>query len=221
VDDEARRKLMRLWPRIFYFMSGLLYPGALGAALTWLSQGLVTHISGTAHISRHALSLALWFTVYHSLLFVRLMDRYDQWCSDPTNTKYTDPTNPQYTPEQKYGIRPFLSDVIDSLALFGAFMTLGFFSEPETPRRIAGTFLAAIAVPLSAVVAHGGLFKKGDKLPYVRPFLIIFTVLLAVLGACVNWPEQGPSLHACTGPLIFLMWAALVAYITAVYAWED
>src|SRR5687768_5760974 len=107
---------MTPWVRVYYFMSGLVYPGALGVALTWLVQGVTLYVTGAP--TRPPLwnvCFAVWFTVYHSLLYSRMLDRYDTWSSDPDQHK-----------DQAYNGYALGSDVVDSLALFLAFGTLDF-----------------------------------------------------------------------------------------------
>lgn len=107
---------MKLWPRLFYFVSGLLYPGALGVALTWFAQAASTHMTGGPNPpSAWSMSFVLWFLTYHSLLFVRLMDKHDQWCSEPK--KYH---------KAAYNGKALVSDLLDCIVLFAVFAVLGF-----------------------------------------------------------------------------------------------
>ncbi len=99
---------MALSRRPYYFISGLLYPAVLGAALIWFVQGVAAYFTGSAsRPSAWGLFFALWFAIYHSLLYVRLIDLHGEWASDPTGH-----------PAGAYHIASLSSDIVDSIALF-------------------------------------------------------------------------------------------------------
>jgi len=127
-------------PKSFY-VTGLLYPAALGAALAWLVPALPaavdSHGDGPTWWS---LLFGIWFLVYHSAWFVHLVRTADDG-------------------EIIYGGRHFSSDLSDVVAVLVAFWGLGLASAQYShsyPRLVYG---AALLVPISPWV-HRGFPKR-------------------------------------------------------------
>jgi hypothetical protein len=194
----------KLWPRIYYFVSGLLYPGALGTALVWLVQAVFAVIDPSlVHPTAWSITFAVWFTVYHSLLFVRLMDRYDVWCSDPVKH-----------PTAAYGLKSLISDVLDSIAMFLAFGALGF--QPDrvvTPFQSGWLFIAAGLVPVSALIALKGWPGR------LRGALIGVALIMCIIGSISNL--NGAASARLNWILLALLLIGLLIYSTWLYQDED
>jgi|SRR5882672_563478 len=193
----------KVWQRIYYFVAGLLYPGALGVALMWLVQAAFALVNpAVAHPSMWSVFFALWFTFYHSLLFVRLMDKYDVWCSSPDPSKGV-----------AYNGTALLSDVVDSVALFLAFGALGFQAYGTlTPFQTAWLFVAAACVPISAVIVIRG--KPG----LLRWVLIVVASITCSAGAVLNFLHQPIDRFNCG--LLGVLWIALAVYTCTLYREE-
>jgi hypothetical protein len=201
-----------LWPRTYYFISGLLYPGALGVALMWFVEALTAFSSkinspppSPNMPTLWAVAFAGWFTVYHSLLFVRLMDRYDQWCSDAENNK------------GGYDVRAMSSDIVDSAAMFMAFAILDFKSADYhgamKPEHVAWLFCVVILVPLSALLAHKDFSK-------MRIGLVSLTGAISSLGAALNFGKLSMfhlDQETWNCGLLVGLWVLLAVYWRTLY----
>jgi hypothetical protein len=148
-----------------------------------------------------------WFTVYHCFLFVRLMDRFDQWCAEPT-----------LHPNDAYNVRALCSDVLDSLALFLAFGAInlqsGAFQAPGLSAMRTGLlYVAALAVPVSALVA------RHDQLKPLRVVLVTLAFMTSATGAVLNFGVY-PDVDSWNWGLLIGLWALLLAYIVGLY-WRE
>ena len=178
----------------FYFVSGLLYPGALGVALTWFAQAVSTYLTGGSNRpSAWSMFFVLWFLTYHSFLFVRLMA--------DTNA-------------ENYEGHRLISDLLDCVVLFAVFAILGF--QPDTPPQSLGfgsLFVAAGCVPVSAFIAHY------DKLKRLEPFrivLMLLALIFAVGGAIANFCGV-TYLDVLNRWLLVALWVLLAMYLLALY----
>jgi hypothetical protein len=187
--------------RAYYFISALLYPIALGVAVTWfvlLVYNLATdgpHIPGI-----WATLFALWFTVYHTLLFVRLIDRRQAWSGADLRVIVSD-----------YDQWSLGSDILDTLAVFLAFGAIGFQADTDlTPLRIALIFVAAMIIPYSARVAR-------ETLRGLRAWLAISVAVLALCGIGLNFLE----IAVWNSWILAGLWLLLAIYWFAMYSTED
>jgi hypothetical protein len=188
------------WPRIYYFVSGLLYPGALGVALIWLVLAAFAYVNPSpVHPTAWSIVFALWFMLYHSLLFVRLIDRHDRWSSDPDSH-----------PNEAYGGWALASDFIDSLAMFLAFGALGFNADRAiTSLESSIVFFAALGVPISALIA-----KRQGGFGTLRGVLISIAIVLSLIGGVMNLcGSQGANWL-----LLILLWVMFLIYVVALYS---
>jgi hypothetical protein len=195
---------MKPGPRTFYFVSGLLYPGALGVALTWLAQAASTFVVGSGKTpSVLVICFVLWIMTYHSFWFARLMHTHSRWSSDPDshgNGAYTWPA--------------LLSDVIDCVVVFAVFAVLGF--QPDATQDLPSPgwiYLIAMGVPLSALVSR---FKKLDR---KRAGLIVAVSVVNVAGAILNWTRT--SLESWNAIPLAMLWVLLAIYLADVFFKEN
>jgi len=192
---------MALSRRPYYFISGLLYPAVLGAALIWFVQGVAAYFTGSAsRPSAWGLFFALWFAIYHSLLYVRLIDLHGEWASDPTGH-----------PAGAYHIASLSSDIVDSIALFLAFWALDFLTSPVTPNRTGWLFVAAFLVPASSLLAHK------MRVSGLRLVLMVLAFIITGAGAVLNSFLPPAVSSTWNGLLLGSLWVLLVIYFLGLY----
>lgn len=109
---------MEVGPRMYFLVSGLLYPAALGAALVWTVSALHARaFLESASPNGWSLCMAAWFIGYHCLQFSRLMVRH-------------------YDLGNGYTRRAFVSDLVDCLTLLLGFAGLRFLNEPIPSEQV-------------------------------------------------------------------------------------
>lgn len=201
-------------PRWYYFMSGLLYPGALGAVLTWWIEGLRDIVAAEADKpppSLWAVMFGLWFIVYHCCLFVRMLDRHAKWASEGA---LASPAS-----IQPYTLGALISDTVETLGLFLAFAALYFVSGASTGTAPGLVFVASAVVPFSPMLA------PSPKRSAVHVALIIgaggVSAAGAILNLCRYSPDSGqPTLEGLNIFLLVLLWLLLFIYLSFVYPEE-
>src|SRR5204863_2874530 len=115
---------------------GLLYPSALGAALAWLVPAAA--LAGKTHGNEPvwwSVLFGFWFVLYHAIWFVYVLH-----ASEQANFKYL--------------VWPFLSDLVDIVAIFLAFWALGLATPPPQEIHYWAVYLAAGIIPVSAIIHH-------------------------------------------------------------------
>lgn len=184
-------------PRWFHFVAELLYPGALGMALVVFVDAVTEWNEWSDGTILWGMGFALWFTVYHCLLFTRLIERWE--------------TTKQYT---RAGL---ISDSLDSIAMIVGFVALDLKSGPPPLNRMAWAYIAAMIVPLSAV------FARQATWPWHRVGLIVVAWAAGLAGAWLNTHPTlaGATFEPALGPwnagLLAVLWAALLVYYFSLY----
>ncbi len=190
-----------LGTRPYYFISGLLYPAVLGAALIWFVQGVAAYFTGSAsRPSAWGLFFALWFVIYHSLLYARLIDVHSEWVSAPAPHS-----------GDAYNIASLSSDILDSIALFLAFWALDFLERPITPNRTGWLFVAAFLVPASSLLAHK------VRVSGLRLVLVVLAFILTAAGAVLNFLPPPAVSSTWNDHLLGSLWVLLVIYFVGLY----
>jgi hypothetical protein len=191
-------KCASLSPPWYYFTTGLLYPGAMGAALTWFVHNVTAYATHRpSHQEIWMLAFALWFAVYHGFLFLRLRSKY--------NVVFSNATHPTVSPP--YHCFSLSSDILDSMALFVAFGAIG--SQSVAPTRFGWLFVAAALVPISALVAR----TKADLKKYPGLCVVIgFALVAAAIGALFNFCGAA-RVWAWNWSLLLGLWGLLFVYL--------
>ncbi|AGL46453.1 MULTISPECIES: hypothetical protein [Pseudomonas] len=191
---------MEVGPRMYFLVSGLLYPAALGAALVWTVSALHARVFlESASPNGWSLCMAAWFIGYHCLQFSRLMVRH-------------------YDLGKGYTRRAFVSDLVDCLTLLLGFAGLRFLNEPIPSEQVWVVYLALLGVPLSAVIAHPLRMMKGP-----RGLLVLGMLLVCLLG--IDYFKLGFLLplfkpEVTHWVLLVAMFSMLWAFYHRVYRFE-
>lgn len=171
--------------RSYYFTTGLLYPGALGAALSWLVEAASAAVRGQGQSTPTlwALAFVVWLTAYHTLWYIRLLADFA-------------PDSSGNAGDYKGSI--LATDVLESLVLLLALGSLDFrFGEPGPIARVL-TFVAPATIALGAAI-HGNRSFSGERTRFTWVVVAVAAIGILINGAAgenpvtaiINWIALG------------------------------
>lgn len=190
--EEPPRPVDHGW----YFLStGLLYPGALGAAINWSAEGAFHYMNALRTQQENkatglAFAAALWATTYHAFWFVRLLKN---------------------VPKEKYYSRRLIADVLDCIVLLMVFGAVRF-SEMRLVASDTNSFVLFYFAVIGLAVAVGIHHKM--EMTDVRTVLTTLALLVAIAGLVAGQIGAGRSVNI---PLVFCLWVLLLFYMVAAY----
>jgi len=172
----------------FYVTAGLLYPSTLGAAIAWLVPAVALAWKSPEHEpSWWSVAFGAWFVLYHSVWFVHLAR-----IGERSTFKYT--------------CWAFASDLVDVLALFVAFLALGFASAQYSQLHPEWVYAAALLVPASAVIDQKFHKTRSTWL------MLLVPVILAGIGIALQRNLDAP-IRGTDYVLLGILWLLLILYL--------
>ncbi len=192
-------------PYLFLFVTGLLYPGALGATLVWFVRAVTAFLLKIPNQPLPTCWMTFfvgWFALYHCVFFLRLRAKYTVTAGTPATDQIKATSA---TVEPPYKIPHLVSDLLDSIALFGALGALDFQLGSPSPNRAVLAFVAAALVAISALVSRFAAWSRIDV-------LTILALLIALAGAWINFCHV-PSAPTFWNPVLLVaLWVLLLLY---------
>jgi len=184
------QKITNISGKIRYrIVIGLLYPAALGAAISWWVEAATKRPpQGEDGPIAWAMWFGVWFLTYHVVWYTHLIGE----SAEPT-TLFS------------YPARRFASDLVGVAAIIGGFAALGFASG-QYHLYLPCVFAAAGLIPLSALLGHRHR-RLGNSA------LIIISGFAAATGVAAHLGPNGSVLTSLDVTLLREFWLVLVAYL--------